>query len=250
MKLPRINTLYIGIIISILIHIALLWLIRRETPESPTPVKYEVSLFYYFPFPQEVVRASDKPSIKKKSIKKLDQKAEEPPLPEEHMVDMAEKERALEKVDVNALEPARETGEIHEEDELVQSGQPEVSEYVYSVTEELDQEGGNILGKSKLSASTAPPVDYSDLLEGLRQRILSERVYPPQARRRGIEGIVHLLISLDPSGRLIEVRVVRSSGHRMLDNAAVSLIKRVLPYEHGLGKPVTFEISIRYELVD
>ncbi|MGQ9615509.1 MAG: energy transducer TonB [Spirochaetota bacterium] len=252
MKLLRINSIYIGIIISILIHIALFGLIRRETPEGTPPEKYEVNLFYYFPVPQEVVRASEKPVIKKRSIKKLDHKPEKPPLPEEQTIELIEKEeeKIVDEHDVIHKELESETSGTSEEDKITRVEDLEVSDYSHGVSGGLEQEAGQAKVKTPAATSTYSPVDYSDVLATLRRRILSEKIYPPQARRRGIEGVVYLLVSLDLEGELIEARVIRSSGYRILDNAAVSLIKRVLPYEHGLGQPVTFEIPIRYELID
>jgi len=44
--------------------------------------------------------------------------------------------------------------------------------------------------------------------------------YPPQAVRDGLTGIVELEILVGIDGRPIEVSIVRSSGHRVLDQAA------------------------------
>jgi protein TonB len=44
--------------------------------------------------------------------------------------------------------------------------------------------------------------------------------YPPQAVRDGLTGIVELEILVGVDGRPVEVTIVRSSGHRMLDQAA------------------------------
>ena len=54
------------------------------------------------------------------------------------------------------------------------------------------------------------------------RRKLSEYVfYPEQARALGLEGSVELFVELDGEGRVEDIRVVRSSGHAILDNAAV-----------------------------
>jgi len=44
--------------------------------------------------------------------------------------------------------------------------------------------------------------------------------YPAEAMRAGLSGIVELEILVGVDGRALDVRVVRSSGHRMLDQAA------------------------------
>lgn len=54
------------------------------------------------------------------------------------------------------------------------------------------------------------------------QQKLSEYVfYPEQARAMGIEGTVVLFVELTNDGAVKDVRVVSSSGHPILDNAAI-----------------------------
>ena len=54
------------------------------------------------------------------------------------------------------------------------------------------------------------------------QKKLSKHLYyPPEAVSRGIEGDVHLLLTLAYGGRIVDVHIAASSGHPILDNAAV-----------------------------
>ena len=54
------------------------------------------------------------------------------------------------------------------------------------------------------------------------QRKLSKHLfYPPEAVARGIEGEVRLILRLSASGTVEEVDIAASSGHRILDNAAI-----------------------------
>ena len=54
------------------------------------------------------------------------------------------------------------------------------------------------------------------------QRKLSEHLYyPPEAVARGIEGEVRLILKLAADGHVDDVSIAASSGHSMLDNAAV-----------------------------
>jgi protein TonB len=54
------------------------------------------------------------------------------------------------------------------------------------------------------------------------QRKLSEQLYyPPEAVARGIEGEVRLIVRLSADGRIEDVSVAASSGHAILDNAAI-----------------------------
>jgi protein TonB len=54
------------------------------------------------------------------------------------------------------------------------------------------------------------------------QRKLSKHLfYPPEAVARGIEGDVWLLLKLSPDGEIVDVGIATSSGHSILDNAAI-----------------------------
>jgi protein TonB len=54
------------------------------------------------------------------------------------------------------------------------------------------------------------------------RRKLSEHVfYPPEAVAQGLPGEVRLLVALDRTGKIVAAKVVVSSGHPLLDRAAV-----------------------------
>lgn len=54
------------------------------------------------------------------------------------------------------------------------------------------------------------------------QRKLSQHLfYPPEAVARGIEGEVRLILKLSPDGAIDDISIAASSGHTILDNAAV-----------------------------
>ncbi|MBI5504711.1 MAG: energy transducer TonB [Deltaproteobacteria bacterium] len=54
--------------------------------------------------------------------------------------------------------------------------------------------------------------------------------YPMMARRRGIEGRGSVRVRLDRRGRVLERSVERSTGERMLDDAAVEMTRRADPF--------------------
>jgi periplasmic protein TonB len=56
----------------------------------------------------------------------------------------------------------------------------------------------------------------------IAQRKLSEHLfYPPEAVARGIEGEVRLILKLSADGNVEDVSIAASSGHSILDNAAI-----------------------------
>lgn len=77
--------------------------------------------------------------------------------------------------------------------------------------------------------------------------------YPLAARRLGLEGEVLLRAEILPDGRCGELEIARSSGHALLDEAALAAVKRwrFLPARRG-EEPVAarVEIPIRFRLTD
>lgn len=54
--------------------------------------------------------------------------------------------------------------------------------------------------------------------------------YPSEARREGIYGSLRLLVSVLPDGSLKEVELLESSGHRVLDDAAIRIVELSAPF--------------------
>jgi periplasmic protein TonB len=77
--------------------------------------------------------------------------------------------------------------------------------------------------------------------------------YPMAARRMGYDGKVILNVEVLAEGKAGQVLVYQSSGHDMLDNAALQTVKtwRFTPARH-LGQPVTqwFLVPIKFSLED
>ena len=76
--------------------------------------------------------------------------------------------------------------------------------------------------------------------------------YPPAARRRGYEGTVRVEAFVDREGRVRDLRLLQSSGHAMLDRAAMGAVKgwRFEPARRGEEKvemwvtvPLTFRLK-------
>ena len=69
-------------------------------------------------------------------------------------------------------------------------------------------------------------------LESWRRKV--ERIgklnYPEQARARKLYGSLRLLVAIEPDGTLRDVRVIDSSGHKVLDEAAVRIVRLAAPY--------------------
>jgi len=76
--------------------------------------------------------------------------------------------------------------------------------------------------------------------------------YPMEARRANLSGSVVLSLHLASSGQLLNVVVSESSGHQLLDKAAVFTVKRLAPYpafpKNLTLKEIWIEVPINYQL--
>lgn len=82
-----------------------------------------------------------------------------------------------------------------------------------------------------LTANTAEH-EYAAYLHGWAAKI--ERIgnlnYPPEARRRALHGEVMLTVQVKRDGSINSVRVVRSSGQPVLDDAAMQIVRMAAPF--------------------
>lgn len=82
-----------------------------------------------------------------------------------------------------------------------------------------------------VSASTRE-YKYSNYLDAWRRKV--ERIgninYPDEARRKKLYGKLVLLVSLRADGTIYEIDVRRSSGHKLLDDAAIRIVRLAAPY--------------------
>jgi TonB family protein len=115
-------------------------------------------------------------------------------------------------------------------------------------TGETDTPKAEENSSGKLTGFDAP--DESAVAAAFREKIMSRLVYPPLARRKNLTGTVELTVRLDAAGNSLEITVHKTSGHTILDQAAVELVRDVLPFEHGLSGPLTLEVPITYTLTE
>jgi protein TonB len=109
------------------------------------------------------------------------------------------------------------------------AGSPAVPDGVAGGGAGRSETGGPFLAlKGPAEGSGAPP-EYTAYLGRFRRRVQAALAYPLAARRQGLSGRVELEVLLDPSGRIASVRVLRSSSHAQLDDAALSTVKSVKP---------------------
>ncbi len=81
------------------------------------------------------------------------------------------------------------------------------------------------------SASTQKASD-AWYLEAWRRKIemVGNLNYPDEARRRRIYGSLRMLVTLKPDGSVTDIRILESSGHKLLDEAAIRIVRLAEPF--------------------
>ncbi|RLT95133.1 energy transducer TonB [Ketobacter sp.] len=81
------------------------------------------------------------------------------------------------------------------------------------------------------SASTKRAADAA-YLEAWRRKIeyIGNLNYPAEAKRKKIHGELRLLVAINSDGTLREMKILKSSGERILDQAAMEIVKLASPF--------------------
>lgn len=83
---------------------------------------------------------------------------------------------------------------------------------------------------------------YQDMV---KQRIEQVRRYPSWAKKQEIEGVVYLSFVVLLSGLSKDIKIIHSSGFKILDEEAVATIKRAHPFP-----PIPQEINQEFVLIE
>lgn len=103
-------------------------------------------------------------------------------------------------------------------------------------------------------AATTTPTPLADsqwLSSTVTQRMNTRKRYPRLAQRLGLEGRVLIEAQINDRGQLVAAQITESSGHDMLDQDALALLKNVTPLDLPgvrLASLTRVVIPLRYRL--
>lgn len=101
------------------------------------------------------------------------------------------------------------------------------------------------LPRRKFVGARTQEYRFAQYIEDWRVKV--ERIgnlnYPEQARREKIYGTLQLSVSIQADGSVESIEVSRSSGHRILDAAAMRIVKLAAPYA-PLPPDITKDVDI------
>jgi periplasmic protein TonB len=130
---------------------------------------------------------------------------------------------------------------------------PSTSSQAENATNEnpVAQEERTVVAKAAPTITPSPRADYGWLRDLLQRRSAELRHYPAQARLNQWEGRVIVRAVIRADGHIGDLSVKKSSGHAVLDEAAMDVIRRIspVPMNYDLGRPeLVVNIPINYRL--
>lgn len=185
-----------------------------ESEETEKPSTTEIT-----PFPDEQLNEVSQP----------DRTQVESPKVEENQVLTAE---------ISDLNQDQPDTQPEEEQELVEALSAESiysrSMEIASLTAQLEAERNYSSKKPRKRQVSAAIHRSTDALylDAWRRKI--ERIgnlnYPEKAKRDGIYGSLSLRVSINRDGTVYEISVIRSSGHKILDDSAIRIVRLAAPF--------------------
>ena len=219
------------IVLSVALHLVaggvLYWLAPRAERREPVPYTYIVKLFREAPAIKPPAPEREKPTAKKP----LPRVAKKPPVPE-HLPERLTEEQAP------AVQVPEAVPEDSTEPPLTEGRQPEEDASAVPGRRLFDPEV--LAGVLKKDKRPSPPdssvtFDTRELRHYSYMRKLKEKIeyvweYPTEAASKGIYGDLLIRFVIRKDGTLGAVELLRTSGQRLLDRAAMEALRDGEPY--------------------
>lgn len=83
-----------------------------------------------------------------------------------------------------------------------------------------------------ISSNSTTTGEAARYIENFRQQAyhIGNQQYPQEARAKGIKGDVMLMVIIEPTGQVKSIKVLRSSGSQLLDEAAKNSVRKAAPF--------------------
>ncbi|MBU1055661.1 MAG: energy transducer TonB [Proteobacteria bacterium] len=233
--------LLVAIVLALMFHAGLMalnlgWFFEKNI-KLPKADFVEVTISYREPPPKPVVKIKkvkpvEKPKIKPKKTVIPPKKIEPIPVPVEEIIlpDKREIENDQPEIISEPVEDNKDNEEIEEETDNIITDE--------NISEENNTDDdiatANVIREAYPLYKTNPPP-----------------AYPRIARRRGYQGIVILNVLVDENGRVKNLKLFTSSGHSILDKAALNSVKTWVfePGTKGRSRMAMWvRVPIRFEL--
>ena len=87
--------------------------------------------------------------------------------------------------------------------------------------------------KSKYISASTKSFEFADYMQSWVKKIerVSNLNYPDEARNRGFVGTLIMTVGINSEGSLKEIKIIKSSGFKSIDDAAEHLVQLAAPFE-------------------
>ena len=130
-------------------------------------------------------------------------------------------------------------GDLNSAREIGTDARVSRSQEIAALIAEIDRrlEAYPRLPRRKWISSRTREHRFAAYMDAWRRRV--ERIgnlnYPQEAQRRGLSGNLLLDVAINPDGTVEDIVLRRSSGHRVLDDAAIRIVKLASPFARFPG---------------
>jgi protein TonB len=203
----------------------------------------------FFVHLEEDVTASktDQPAVQKKTppVKKLQQvqKEKSPSQIQKDIVPLETMEVAGDAIVIDEAEDTAGDAEIAQ----YNAGEDAVVDIVYEQDISINTvHSASLSGESSFREAHNGGMGNQGIMEKIRKSIERVKIYPMLARKRGIEGTVHVGFRITPLGEPRGIKIIKGSGFRILDQATMDIVERAAPFPHinaPVEVPVVFTLN-------
>lgn len=110
------------------------------------------------------------------------------------------------------------------------------SEEIASLEAKLDDQRQAYANRPRIRRLTSVATKQSDdalYLHNWRSKVeaIGNQRYPSKAKEQQLYGNLRMVVSLLPNGEVHKVKILQSSGHKILDQAAIKIVHLAAPYD-------------------
>jgi protein TonB len=92
-------------------------------------------------------------------------------------------------------------------------------------------------------------IDESAYTHLVQKQIGAVKQYPKRAQRRNEQGVVEMMFTIGKDGKIVSQNIIKSSGSRILDGAAIDALEKASPFAPPPKGPIDIQLPIRFELL-
>jgi protein TonB len=108
------------------------------------------------------------------------------------------------------------------------------------------QAGEDNITNSQSNGDKRDGLTEADVLRLISAAIERAKTYPALARRRNIEGTVYVSFRVGSGGEPGDIKLLKSSGYKILDETTLKIVKKAAPYPYiddRVEVPVTYRLN-------